>query len=176
MNEIIKKNGITYGIILGVISVLTTTLIYVIDLELFVNMWVGIIAIVINIIVGVILVSKTKKQLNNVISFKEAFTVYFIAAALGGLISIIFYYLLFNVIDPGAKATVQELTIKMTVGMMEKFGAPAESINTTVEELQKTDNYSLGSLVKGYFFGLIMNAVFGLILALIFKSKPAYKE
>jgi low temperature requirement protein LtrA len=176
MNEIIKKNGITYGIVLGVISILTTTLIYVIDLDLFVNMWVGVIGIVINIIIGVIIVSKTKRQLNNIITFKEAFTVYFIAAAIGGLISILFYYLLFNVVDPGAKATVQELTVKMTVGMMEKFGAPSAEINKAVEELQKTDNYSIGSLLKGYAFALIMYAVFGLILALIFRSKPAYKE
>ncbi len=46
MNEIIKKNGITYGVISGLVSILITTLIYTIDLKLFISMWVGLVSIV----------------------------------------------------------------------------------------------------------------------------------
>src|SRR5436853_13960 len=127
MNEIIKKNGLTYGAILGLISVASTTLIYVIDLKLFMSWWLGGFSLILNIVIGVSLVSKTKKQLNNTISFKEAFSVYFIAGAIGSTISSLYNYILFNFIDPQAKETLKEMTIEYTVKMMEKFGTPKEA-------------------------------------------------
>ena len=171
MNEIIKKNGITFGIILGLFSLLVTAGIYAIDLNLFTSWWVGIVAIAISLTIGIIAVSKTKKQLNGQITFKEAFTVYFIAAAIGSLISSIFYYVLFNIIDPQAKETLKEITLKYTSDIMEKLGAPAASINEAMQKAAETDNYSLGSLSMGYAIGLVVSAIIGLILAAIFKSK-----
>ena len=176
MNEIIKKNGLTYGVILGLISVASTTLIYVIDIKLFMSWWLGGISLVLNILIGVFLVSKTKKQLNNNITFKEAFSVYFIAGALGSTISALYNYVLFNFIDPQVKETLKEMTIKYTVEMMEKFGTPKEALNQTIAELQKADNYSLGNIIMGLLFVYIIVAVFGLILAAIFKSKTSSSQ
>lgn len=171
MNEIIKKNGISFGFIFGLFSVLLTTTLYIVDLELFTNSWIGIISVIISITIGIILITKTKKQLNNVISFKEAFTVYFIAAAIGSTISTVFNYLLFNFIDPQAKETIKEITMKYTADLMAKFGAPAESVTETMKKLAETDNFSLGNLSMGLAFSLVFSAIFGLILAAIFKSK-----
>ena len=39
INEIIKKNGITYGIITGVASALITASMYIINIELFTAWW-----------------------------------------------------------------------------------------------------------------------------------------
>lgn len=176
MNEIIKKNGINYGLILGGFSVLFTTVIYAIDLELFTSWWIGIVAIVISITIGVMLVSKTKKQLGGNITFKEAFTVYFIAAVIGTLISTLYNYVLFNFIDPEAKEAIKEITMEYTAKMMERFGAPSAAINETMQKLAETDNYSIGNLMFGAAVSIVISAIFGLILAAIFKSKPAYKE
>lgn len=176
MNEIIKKNGITYGIVLGVFSILVTTIIYAVDLSLFTNTWLGVVSLTIYIIIGIILVSKTKKELNNIITFKEAFTVFFIAAIIGSTISVLYNIVLFNYIDPEAKETVRRLTMEYTVQMMEKFGAPASSINETMEKLGKTDNYSPSSQLLGLVFAFLFDAILGLILALIFRSKPSYKD
>jgi hypothetical protein len=41
MDAIIKKNAINFGIISGLIGILSTTIMYITDLKLFVNMWVG---------------------------------------------------------------------------------------------------------------------------------------
>jgi len=171
MNEIIKKNGVTFGIILGLFSVIFTTLIYVIDLKLFTSWWIGIVSIVIAITIGVVLVSKTKKQLNGVLPFKEAFTVYFIAALIGSIISTIYNYVLFNIIDPAAKETIKNMTIKYTSDMMEKMGTPTAQINETMQKLSETDNYTLGNMLFGLAIVLVFQAIFGLILAAIFKSK-----
>lgn len=176
MNEIIKKNGITFGIIIGIFSILVTTLIYVIDLNLFVNVWLGLSTILIYLIIGVVVVAKTKKQLKNQITFKEAFTVYFIAAVIGGLLSTLFQILLFNVIDPVAKETIKELSIQYSTQMLEKFNAPSATINETVEQLRNTDNYSPGNLLKGFAFSLIISAIYSALLGLIFKSKTDYTQ
>jgi hypothetical protein len=171
MNEIIKKNGITFGIVTGLVSVLITTLIYIIDLKLFTSWWLGILNIIIYISIGVYLLLKTKKELNNVFPFKDAFTTYFISALIGVIISVAFNIILFNFIDPGAKDTIKELTIKFAVEMMQKFNAPAEAINQAVKDMQANDQFSIGQLLKGSIFSIAFSALFGLILAAIFKSK-----
>lgn len=176
MNEIIKKNGITYGVIVGVFSILVTTLIYVIDINLFINVWVGLITLVIYILIGMIVVAKTKKQLKGQITFKEAFTVYFITALIGGALSVLFNIVLFNLVDPGAKETIRELGIKYTTEMMEKFNAPSASISEAVVDMKNTDNYSPASLLKGFAFSLILNSIYGALLGLIFKSKTDYNQ
>ena len=173
MNEIIKKNGIFYGIITGVVSALITTAIYSIDLNLFVKWWLGIIIFAVYITIGIILLSKTKKELKGIFSFKEAFTTYFISAVIGILISVGFNILLFNFIDPSAKDAINEIVIKYTDETMQKFGAPSSAINEAIKKMQESNPYSTIELIKGCAFSIAGSALFGLLLALIFKSKPA---
>ena len=110
MNETIKKNGITFGLISGLLSVLITTLIYIVDLNLFTSWWLGVLIIIIHILIAVLLLSKTKKELKGQYTFKEAFTTYFICALVGLLISVTFNIVLFNFIDPAAKDIIKEAT------------------------------------------------------------------
>ncbi|MFT3793968.1 DUF4199 domain-containing protein [Flavobacterium sp.] len=173
MNEIIKKNGITFGVIMGVFSVLVTTLIYTINLELFTSWWIGLLAIAISITLGVVLLSKTKREMGGLMTFKEAFTTYFLAAVIGSTISVLFNIVLFNLVDPSAKETLQEISIKYAVEMMQKFGARASDINQAVADMQNTDNYAPGNQLFGLVVSFIFSAIFGLILALIFKNKSS---
>ena len=173
MNDIIKKNGVSFGIITGVVSALLTTAIYAIDLNLFVKWWLGIIMMFIFLSIGIVLLTKTKKELKGIFSFKEAFTTYFISGVIGILISVCFNILLFNVIDPSVKDTLNEITIKYTVETMEKFGAPSSTLNEAVKKMQENNPYSTFELIKGSAFSIAGSALFGLLLALIFKSKPS---
>ena len=173
MNEIIKKNGVSFGIITGVVSALITTAIYSIDLNLFTKRWLGIIIFLLYITIGIILLSKTKKELKGIFSFKEAFTTYFISAVIGILISVSFNILLFNIIDPSVKDTLNEITIKYTAETMQKFGAPSSAINEAIKKMQESNPYSTIELIKGSAFSIAGSALFGLLLALIFKSKPS---
>ena len=172
MNDSIKKNGISYGIITGVVSALITTGIYSIDLNLFVKWWIGIFSIFVHVLIGVLLLSKTKKEQKGILSFKDAFTTYFISGVIGILISVGFTILLFNSIDPSAKDTLNEIVINYTVGMMEKFGTPSSAINEAVKKMQENNPYSTVELLKSCIFSIAGSALFGLLLALIFKSKP----
>lgn len=171
MNEVIKKNGISYGIITGVVSALITTAIYSIDLKLFTAWWVSVLSIAFYIIIAIMLLTTTKKELKGIFSFKDAFTTYFISAVIGILISVVFNIILFNFIDPSVKDSIKEVSIKYAVEMMQKFNAPSSTINDTVKKLQENDQFSIIELLKGSAFSIAFSAFIGLFLALIFKSK-----
>lgn len=176
VNEVIKKNGITYGIIFGVILALITATLYAIDLKLFVSSWIGVSTFIISVVVGVLLLIKTKKDINDLLSFKDAFTAYFITVLIALLISTSFSILLFNVIDPEAKETINEYLIKYMAEMLQKFGTPASSTNEALSKMRENNPFSTFEQLKGFVFSLALYSILGLILAAFFKSKTTQQE
>lgn len=175
MNEIIKKNGINFGILTGVISVLITSSIYIVDLSLMTKWWLGLTILAVYIVIGCVLLAKTKKDLGGFMSFKEGFTTYFISALIGIAISVIFNILLFNVIDPEAAVTLKEMTLKSTADMMKNFGAPTSEIKKAIEKMEDYDQFSTLEQLKGSIWSIVGASIFGLILAAIFKKdKPVF--
>ncbi|HBK82689.1 MAG TPA: DUF4199 domain-containing protein [Flavobacterium sp.] len=172
MNKIIKKNGINFGILMGVFSIAITTLIYLVDVKLFIALWISLINITFYLSMTVFLLIKTKKELNGVFSFKEAFTTYFIAATIGIALSVVFNILLFNYVDVSLKDTVQQLTIEYSVNMMKKAGAPNSEIKKIIKQMTENNQFDILNLIKGSVFSIVLCSIFGLILAAIFKSKP----
>jgi len=171
INEIVKKNGVTYGIIIGVVSALLTAGLYAIDLKLFASTWIGALSFTIVLIVSIVLLINTKKSLANIFSFKDAFTTYFIAILIGVLISTFFNILLFNFIDPEAKETIGRYLVKFMTETLQKFGTPASAIDETISKMKENNPFSIPELLKAIVFSLIGYSILGLILAAIFKSK-----
>lgn len=173
INEIIKKNAVTFGVLMGIGSALITTLIYAIDLELFTAWWTSLVSAAFYITIAILLLSKTKKDLNGIFSFKDAFTTYFICGLVGIAISVGFNIILFNFIDPSAKETIKELTIKYMISTLQKFNTPTEAINEAIKKLQETDQFSIVGLLKGSLTYIVINSIFGLIMAAFFKTKQS---
>ncbi len=176
MNEIIKKNGIKFGVIAGIISILSTATLYAIDISAFGNPLTGIVLILVYIGLGIYAVSQAKKELNNTIVFKDAFTVYFIYSVIGIVIGNIFMYILFNFIDVEAKQQLLELTINKAVELMKDFGAKSEDIKKAVIDMKENDNYSLVGIFKGSVMSILISSIVGLIVAAVMKSKTTYNE
>lgn len=173
IHETIKKNGITFGIITGLTSVLITALIYSINLNLFTSPWIGFANLALYFTIAVVLLVKTKKEFKDTFTFKDAFTTYFISALIGIVISVVFNIILFNFVDPSAKDTIKELTLKYMVSAMEKFNTPAETINKAINDMKENDQFSIIGLLKGSLSNIVFCTIFGLILAAFFKSKPS---
>jgi hypothetical protein len=171
INEIIKRNGITFGVLTGILSALITATIYAVDLNLFVSWGVGVISISIYLVLGIVLLSKTKKELKGIFLFKEAFTTYFICAVIAILIGTTFNILLFNVIDPSAQDTLKEITLKNTIAMMEKFNSPPAAINDVISKMKDSNPFSTIELLKGSVSSIVFSSIFGLLMAAFFKSK-----
>ena len=176
INEIIKRNGITYGVITGVILALITTIMYTVNLELFIAWWTTLLSFSVFIFIPILALIKTKAELKNIYSFKEAFTTYFICALFGLLISVGFKMVLFNIIDPSIKDSLLDLTVNYLKDTSSKFGVPATSLNEMIENLKKTDPFSIGEQLKGAVVSLFFLAILGLIMAAIFKSKPTSQD
>ena len=96
MEKTLKSTAMNYGIYLGITLVLVTVLAYAMDIELLTKWWLGIILFFVVLAFGIVSTIKAKELLNGFISFKQAFSSYFIAIAIGILISTAASVLLFN--------------------------------------------------------------------------------
>ncbi|AMA49555.1 MULTISPECIES: DUF4199 domain-containing protein [Flavobacterium] len=173
MNEIIKKNGVQYGLVIGLISILTTLFIYLTNIELFTSGWITFIKYGLYLIIIFLLLRKTQKDFETGITFKETFTTYFIATTIGILMGSLFELILFNVIDSSLKESVKEIIIKETGTMLQKFGTPRSVIKESIKQLEMQDQFSIGNFFKGTIFTILISAIFGLILSAFFKTKSS---
>ena len=82
-----------------------------------------------------------------------------------------FSILLFNIIDPEAKQIITDNVIKMTAGLMEKFGTKPADINEIIKEMKKTDSFGVYGQLKGFLFNIIIYSVIGLVTALIIRRE-----
>jgi hypothetical protein len=169
--EALRKNAAKYGLFLGLVMVVSTTLIYAIDLSLFTASWYGIVNLLIVVCFGVISSVNNKKELGGFMTFKEAFTSFFITIAIGISIMTLFSILLFNFIDPEAKRVISENVIKMTSEMMLKFGAKPSDINNVIKEMEKSDSFGVAGQAKGFAFNIVIYSIIGLITALIVRRE-----
>ncbi len=166
-----KKISTAYGVYLGIALVLITVLTYAFNLALFTKWWFGITLIIFSVILASISVKKAKKASTSLFTFKDAFGSYFLTIFIGTLISLIFGIILFNLIDPEAAEKLTELIMESTRSMMERFGAPEAQINEALRKMQEDNQFSLVNQLKGYGFQLVLYAIFGLIISLIFREK-----
>ena len=171
MEKSLRSSAINYGIYIGIVLVTFTVIAYVIDLGLLTKWWLDLILFFIIVIIGIISVAKAKKILEGFISFKQAFTSWFITIVIGIIISTLVNIVLFNFIDPGAAEIVKEATIEVSVAMMENFGAPQSEIDKAVSTMQEQNQFAIGTLLKSLAWQFLFYAVIGLIVAVVMKKK-----
>jgi hypothetical protein len=170
MEPTTKSTAINNGLYLGAILSLVSVIIYAVNLDLFTEWWLGIILFVVVVVYGVISAVKSRTILNGFISFKQAFTSYFITVAIGTLIATVVGIAIFTYIDPEAATYLNEQILLVTKQTMERFGMPQEAMEAALEEAATKDNFSLGMQSQAFVFRLAFYAVIGLIVALIVKK------
>lgn len=171
MNDVIKKNGVLFGTILAAYYTLTTAFMFFIDKELFVNIPFGFISIFVSLTLAVLAVLYGKKKLGGYITFKNAFTSYFLTIVMGLLAYTLVNFILFNLIDPSAKVIFTDLSIAFTEKNMSGLHVDTETINATIEQIRTTDNFTLGNLVKAFAWKTLLYCVGGMLVALIFRNQ-----
>ena len=173
MSEVMtpKKNAINHGVILGLMLALSTTIMYAFNTELFTKWWVGIASILLTVVMGIVATAKSKGILGGYMSFKQAFSSYFITCAVGLAISTAVGILIFSVVDPELAQYLNERSLEIAREMMERFGAPQSEIDKALAEAAGKDNFSIVNQAKSYISFLILQSVIGLLIGLIFKKK-----
>mgnify|MGYP000132274549 FL=1 len=170
MEQTTKTTAINYGIYLGGIISLITIIVYGVDLDLFINPWLGIVLFILVIAFGAISAINSRKLLGGFISFKQTFSSYFITISVGTMISSIVGIAIFTFIDSEAAVYLNEQVLILTKETMERIGLPQEDVAAAIEEASKNDNFSLGAQTQAFIFRLVFYAVTGLIVGLIVKK------
>jgi uncharacterized membrane protein YidH (DUF202 family) len=173
MNQDMKKIAINYALISAGIGILYTLIGYITgSTSLFTTWYIGLAIAAVGIVITVLGTNKYKGTQDGYMSFKDAFTVSFLILFLAGLISTVFNILMFNVIDPGFADELNQAILESTVGMMERMGAPEETITQQIETMEsKGGQFSFGNQIKGFGMALIFYGVLALIIAAFTKKK-----
>ena len=171
MDKTIKSIATNFGIYLGAILSAITVIAYATNLELLTEWWLGIGLFVMIIVFGIISISKSKHALGGYISFKEAFTAYFVTVLIGIVISSLVSIIIFNFIDPEAAITLKELVIEKSIEMMRGFNAPEESIAEALSQMEEAPSqFAIGNVIQSLLIQLVIYSVIGLIISLIMKK------
>ena len=170
-NVNLKSHVIKYGLILGAIGIIITFLIYIVDITLMTQWWLGLLMLAINI--GIIVYAGIDLRKNNggYLSFKNAFLSTFLIFLVAGIIGTLVNLLMFYVIDPELPGRLTDATVETTASMMQKFGASQEQIDLEIEKVKQREPYSAKSTLMGFGIGIIIYAILALIIGAIIKRK-----
>ena len=153
------KTGLTYGIYLGLILLLIQVVLYVTGMALEGIQWPMYIYYLIFLVMIFIAVHSFKKSNGGFLSISEAMKTGVSAAAISGVIFLVYNLLLFYVIEPG----YGEMILDMSRDKM------LESGNMTEEQVEmglKFSRYMINPFIGGAFW-IALSALFGLIYSLI---------
>ena len=171
METNLNKNSFDIGIKLGTLLFFITAIIYIVDINYFTNFLLMLSVYRVPVIAfGIYAVISNKKLNKGFLSFKEAFTSYFWCVAVGYFILNLGSILIFKFIDPAAAEIINENAMVAVKEMMKSLNSPSELIAATMEEMQNNNAFSYSNIITEFFSRLLMNAIFGLLVAAIFKK------
>lgn len=172
-NIYLAKSAARSGLILGLIGVIVTLLIYFVDAKLLANIWVGISILMFSLLLVIYFGIGYRRESGVFLSFNLAFIYSLILLLVAGLVGQIFNFLLFNVIDSELLELVTNAAIENTEAMMERFNIPVEEIDKALEntESQMANQYTLGGIMKGYLWSILIYGIISLITGAIIKKR-----
>lgn len=167
------NHAIKHAVILGVISIALTLVAYAVDYTMLASMSFGFLSLAIYLGYGIYAGINYRKEVGGFLEFGKAFQHGLIVFAISALFSTLFSILLYTVVDPELPAKIAEETIENTRAMMEKFGAPEESMDEALAKAEEDtiNRFTISGLAMGYVWALIGCVIFALISGAIAKKK-----
>lgn len=170
MNPIIKSNAIKFGSWFGLVNLAYVLYAYLIDKTIFTATAPGIVIFIAGIVFYIIAVGKVKQAQDGYATFREVFTTYIVAGVVATLIGTGFGILLFVVIDPEFASEVLDLIVEVTVERLENAGMSDEQMTPIIDRIVGSNPFSVGGQLKSAAFGIVFNAIVGLIVAAAMKK------
>ena len=172
-----KDHALKSGVILGVVGILISLIVYIIDPLLMIKWWFSLSSLVLFIALVSYFGIQYREMLGGFVSFKIAYIYSILTFVLAGLIGTAFSILLFQVIDPDLPQLMSEAIIEQTVEMMEGFGDNQEIIDEAIEDADPAASFTVMGQIKSFGMVLIFYAVMSLITGAIIKRKvPDFTE
>ncbi|MDW3211879.1 MAG: DUF4199 domain-containing protein [Reichenbachiella sp.] len=169
-----STEAIKGGLIVGLISIIISMIIYVVDVAIMVSLTFAFLSFALSIFLYSYLGKKYRNEhLEGFISFGDAFKFIFIAGLIGAILNGVFSIALFNFIDPELPEILTEQVIQDTESRLESFGVPSEDMDEALEKVEKdmAGQFSVGGILKGSWAWALGAAIIGLICGAIIKKK-----
>jgi len=171
MEKSFKSSATQYGLYLALILSSLTIIGYAAYLDLFTKWWFGISQMLLVIVFGIISAVKARSIMGGFISFKDAFTAFFITIVIGIVIPALVGLVIFNFVDPEAATILQEKIVESQLRMMENWGAPQETIDEALKQIEAQGSFfTIANSLKSIAYQLVGFSVVGLIVALVVKK------
>tara|TARA_B110000444_G_C18779747_1_gene566822 strand:+ start:175 stop:696 length:522 start_codon:yes stop_codon:yes gene_type:complete len=169
-NSFIKSNIITYGIILGSISIVFQLMLFFLDMHYKNDSTAGILSLLITS--GILIYSFIvfKKDNEGYLSLSEALKIGLGVSLVSALIGIIYTQLLVNFLDP--ETMKKSLELSMDTMRAQNPEIPQEALDTARSIQEKMSSpliFSAVQIIFSLFFGFIISLIGGLIVK---KSRP----
>lgn len=170
-----NSNAIKSGIILGVITIVISLLMYLVDYTLMVKWW------YLLIFTPIIMIGATayfgvsaRNENGGYLNFGKAYIYSIICMLVASVVGLVWSILLLQVIDTELPQMLTDTAVSNQEAMMQNFGAPQDAIDEAIEK-SRTDmeeSMTLGGQIKGFFTtSLIFAAILSLISSLFIKKK-----
>ena len=169
-NSLMKSNIITYGIILGSISIVFQLMLFFLDMHYKNDSTAGILSLLITS--GILIYSFIvfKKDNEGYLSLSEALKIGLGVSLVSALIGIIYTQLLVNFLDP--ETMKKSLELSMDTMRAQNPEIPQEALDTARSIQEKMSSpliFSAVQIIFSLFFGFIISLIGGLIVK---KSRP----
>ena len=167
-----NQNAIRSGLIIGVIGIIVSLLLYIVDPATFAIWWLMIILGIVNLVLITVFGVRYRSEIGGFISFKDAYIYTLITMVVMVIISTLFSLTLFTVIDPGIAEIVADAAVENAEAMMKRFGAPEDGMDEALENARQDtlDRFTVVGMMKGSGIRILINVVICLILAAIIKK------
>lgn len=166
------------GIMLSAVSIIITMLTYIINVEIMVEWWFGLISLAISISLLIYIGIGYRNSIGGILSYGGAFKFSFFVMTVSYVIGIGFQILLYTIIDPNLPELITQLTVEKTVEMMESFGTSQEIIDASIEGVEEgiKNSTTASGIIKSSPWGLIILAIFSLISSFFIKKNETISD
>lgn len=172
-----KDHALKSGVIMGVLGILISLVVYIIDPLLMIKWWFSLFSLVLFIALVTYYGMQYRELTGGYLSFKKAYIYSFLAFVVAGILGLVFNIFLFHVIDPDLPEMISDAIVEQTVEMMEGFGANQEVIDQAIEDADTAASFTLMGQIKSFGMVLIFYALMSLISGAIVKRKePKFSE
>ncbi|MFT5617184.1 MAG: hypothetical protein ACI85I_000400 [Arenicella sp.] len=164
------NGAVKHGLIIGLIGIAFTTLTYLMGPEAASGpLSYVVFAVTIGLLVyfGI----QGRKDNGGYFSFGEAFKYVFITAIVGTVISFVFQYVLYGIIDPSYYTQVGEMALEKIGEMYESMGMDQEQIDAAMEQAKGSMGYSIKNVLIGLGGTSVFYAVVAAIIGAIIKKQ-----
>ncbi len=169
----LMSHAMRSGLIIGAIGIIITLLIYLVNPELMVSMWMFLV-LILNLVLVVVFGIQYRNQSGGFLSFGSAWKHGFLTLLIAGILGTIFNILMHTVIDPGLKDFLIEASVENAEDMARSFGADESAIEQAAESTRESTaaGFTIGGMFKNLGIAIIIYAVIALITGLIVRKNP----